>query len=217
MYMVLMITQKQLKLYKYNMSTKIKICGITNLKDAIDAIEAGANALGFVFYHKSPRYIEPLEAKKIIEQLPPFVQSIGLFVNEDALHINQISEIAKIDMAQIHFEASQELYDNLDVKYIKVIRAQKQEDIPTPNEEYILVDAFVESFGGEGKRLNLEWFEGIDCSKMILAGGLSSENLTELNDFNFYGVDVSSAVEKEKGLKDKQKMISFCKNAKEIS
>ncbi|MCK5111342.1 MAG: phosphoribosylanthranilate isomerase [Arcobacteraceae bacterium] len=199
------------------MQTKIKICGITNLKDAIDAINAGANALGFVFYHKSPRYIEPFEARKIIEQLPPFIQSVGLFVEESAQNINHISKIAKIDLAQIHFEANDELYNNLEVKYIKVLRAQSRADILKYQDNYILVDAFVESYGGEGKRLNLEWFKDVNCSKMILAGGLQGENLQELNGFGFYGVDVSSGVEASKGKKDKQKMIKFCKEANEIS
>ncbi len=199
------------------MKTKIKICGITNLKDAIDAINAGANALGFVFYHKSNRYIEPLEARKIIEQLPPFVQSVGLFVEESAQNINYISKISKIDLAQIHFEANNELYNELDVKYLKVLRAKSEADILKYQDEYILVDAFIESFGGEGKRLNLEWFKNIKCSKITFAGGLKSENLEELNGFGFYGVDVSSGVELSKGKKDKQKMISFCKEVNAIS
>ncbi len=196
---------------------KIKICGITNLKDAIDAINAGANALGFVFYPKSPRYIEPLEAKKIIEHLPPFVQSVGLFVEESVQNIDYIAKITKIDLAQIHFEANQHLYDNLEVKTIRVIRAKTKEDILKYKDDYVLVDAFVEQFGGEGKRLDLKWFKDVDCSKIILAGGLKSENLKELNGFGFYGVDVSSGVEVVKGKKNKQKMIEFCAKVNEIS
>jgi phosphoribosylanthranilate isomerase len=190
---------------------KIKICGITNLKDAIDAIEAGANALGFVFYTKSARYIEPIEVKKIIDQLPPFVQTIGLFVEESSLNIDYIMKIAKLDTAQIHFEANDELYNNLDSKYIKVIRAKSKEDILKHSSEYRIIDAFVPEYGGEGKRLELDWFKDIDCSKIIIAGGLNAKNLNELKEFNFYGVDVSSGVEAQKGKKDKQKMINFCK------
>ena len=85
---------------------KIKICGITSLKDALNAVEAGANALGFVFYEKSPRYISPQVAKEIISQLPPFVQSVGLFVNTVPSKIDFICKMAKIDLAQIHFELS---------------------------------------------------------------------------------------------------------------
>jgi len=199
------------------MKTKIKICGITSLEDAVDAVDAGANALGFVFYPKSPRYITPQDAKSIIEKLPPFVQSVGLFVNEVAPKIDFIAKLAKIDLVQIHFEADKSLYDRLTTKYIKVIRAKTKQDILKYKDEYILVDAFVDSFGGEGKRLNLSWFKDLDCSKIILAGGLNSENLCELKEFGFYGVDASSGVEISKGKKDKQKMINFCKVANELS
>ena len=196
---------------------RIKICGITNLTDALDAIEAGADALGFVFYKPSPRYIDPIKAKKIIEQLPPFVQIVGLFVNVEASEVNDISKLCKIDLAQIHFEATNDFYDVLDLKYIKVIRAKSKDDILNiDKDEYVLVDAFVESYGGEGKRVALEWFEGLVCNNIILAGGLESSNLSQLDNFGFYGVDVSSSVELTKGKKDKNKMINFVKAAHEI-
>ena len=197
--------------------TRIKICGITNIEDALDAVNAGANALGFVFYDKSPRYIDPKDAKKIIEQLPPFVQSVGLFVNMYAPQIDFICKLSTVDIAQIHFEADDKFFKSLQTKHLKVVRAKSKADILNYQGEYIIADAFVENYGGEGKRLNLEWFDGIDCSKIILAGGLTFENLEELKNFNFYGVDVSSGVESSKGKKDKQKMLKFCKVANEIS
>ncbi len=196
---------------------RIKICGITNLQDALDAIEAGANALGFVFYEKSARYIAPLKAKKIIDQLPPFIQSVGLFVNLPAPQVDFICKRSSIDIAQIHFEADDRFFKSLQTKHIKVIRAQNEKDILKYSDEYRIIDAFVPEFGGEGKRLELDWFKDVDCSKMIIAGGLTSENLKELKDFNFYGVDVSSGVEAQRGKKDRQKMISFCKAANELS
>ena len=199
------------------MKTKIKICGITNLEDALDAIDAGVDALGFVFYEKSPRYITPENAKRIIAKLPPFVQSIGLFVNMTASEVDLICNLSKVNIAQIHFDADESLFDTLDVKYVKVVRAKEKSDILKYKDEYRIIDAFVESFGGEGKRINLEWFKNIDCSKIILAGGLSSSNLKELKGFGFYGVDVSSGVESVKGKKDKQKMIEFCKKVNAIS
>lgn len=196
---------------------KTKICGITNLQDALDAINAGANALGFVFYEKSPRYITPKNASLIAQKLPPFVQLVALFVNESSQTINEICKLAKMDMAQIITDdESNEYFESLDVKYIKVVRAQTKEDILKYKEEYILVDAFVESFGGAGKRVALEWFEGIDCSKIVIAGGLNESNLHELKGFGFYGVDVSSGVEVSKGKKDKIKMINFLKAVNEI-
>ena len=197
--------------------TRIKICGITNLEDALNAVESGADALGFVFYEKSPRYINPIEAKKIIEQLPPFIQSVGLFVNIGAGQVDFICKMAKIDKAQIHFEAGVNFYKSLQTNCIRVVRAKSAADILLYKDQYILVDAFVESFGGEGKRLNLEWFDGLDCSKMTIAGGLTSKNLKELKKYNFYGVDVSSGVEASKGKKDKEKMVDFCKEVYEIS
>ena len=196
---------------------RVKICGITNLKDAMDAINAGADALGFVFYPKSARYIEPAVAKDIIKQIPPFVQSVGLFVNETAQTVNHISKISQIDLAQIHFEADETFYKELEVKAIKVVRAQSQENLHLYNNEYRIVDAFVPEYGGEGKRLNLDWFKDIDCSRIILAGGLTVNNLEELKGFKFYSLDVSSGVEVKKGLKDKQKMINFINKANELS
>jgi phosphoribosylanthranilate isomerase len=195
---------------------RVKICGITNIKDAIDAINAGADALGFVFYEPSPRYISPNDAKKIIAQLPPFVQCVGLFVNLPAPQIDFICKMAKIDIAQIHFEADVEFYKHLQTKHIKVIRAKTKQDIINNQGEYCLVDAFVEEYGGMGKRINTQWFEGVDCSKMILAGGLSEDNIEELKEFCFYAFDVSSSVETSKGKKDKSKMENFVKKAHEI-
>ena len=88
---------------------RVKICGITNLSDALDAIKFGADALGFVFYKKSPRYISTEDEAKIISKLPPFVEKVGLFVNEDAQTINRMSKEAKTTLSQIHFEADKEL------------------------------------------------------------------------------------------------------------
>ncbi len=196
---------------------RVKICGITNLKDAMDAITAGASALGFVFYIKSPRYIEPGDAREIIKQLPPFVQCVGLFVNETAQRVNHISQITKINLAQIHFEADNEFYNSLEIKAIKVVRAKAKEDLDLYKEEYRIVDAFVQEYGGEGVRLNIDWFKTIDCSRIILAGGLTANNLIELKEFNFYALDVSTGVEVEKGIKDKQKVIHFINKANELS
>ena len=195
---------------------RVKICGITNLQDAIDAINAGASALGFVFYKKSPRYITPLDAKKIVEQLPPFVQTVGLFVNDNENFINEVCAESKMQLAQIIDDNDTLNYELLKVKSVKVIRVKSQKDLKNLNKDYYLIDAFVDSFGGEGKRVALEWFENINCSKFILAGGLTSNNLKEIDGYGFYAVDVSSGVEESKGKKSKQKMIDFIKEANEI-
>ncbi|MCT7575650.1 phosphoribosylanthranilate isomerase [Aliarcobacter butzleri] len=196
---------------------RIKICGITNISDAINAINAGADALGFVFYKKSPRYIEPLKAKEIVEEIAPFVQTVGLFVNESLEFINETCKNSKMQLAQIIDDENTLDYSKLTVKYIKVLRVKEKKDLQNLKNQYYLIDAFVDAFGGAGKRVALEFFKDLDCSKFILAGGLDAQNLKELNGFGFYGVDVSSAVEIEKGKKDKQKMIDFVKEANEIS
>ncbi len=193
---------------------RVKICGITSYEDAIMAIDAGADALGFVFYPPSPRFIKPDEAKKIIEQLPPFIEKVGLFVNEDAAAINAMSEESGITLAQIHFEAPQETLNALNLPYIQVTRAAQEEDISELDGQYRLVDAYCEAYGGMGKRLNLEWFRGKENSRIILAGGLSPENVHETLEYGFYGVDVSSSIEASKGIKDPDKVKAFVANAK---
>lgn len=196
---------------------RVKICGITNLQDALDAVNAGTSALGFVFYANSPRYITPLKAKEIVEKLPPFIQAVGLFVNENENFINEVCNESKMQLAQIIDDNEILNYELLSTKYIKVIRVKSQKDLKNLNKDYYLVDAFVDGFGGEGKRVALEWFEDMDCSKFILAGGLTSNNLKEINGYGFFGVDVSSGVEESKGKKSKQKMIDFVKEANEIA
>jgi len=193
---------------------RAKICGITSYKDAIDAIDAGADALGFVFYEKSPRYISPIDAKKIILKLPPFVEKVGLFVNVDAQIINSYIQESGCTLAQLHFEASEAVYEQLFVPHIKVVRAKEANDILKYSNEYRLIDAYCEAYGGAGKRLNIEWFKDADCSKMILAGGLDAHNVSSLKEYGFYGVDVSSGVEISHGKKDRQKVKDFINNAK---
>jgi len=195
---------------------KVKICGITNLEDALIAVEAGADALGFVFYEKSPRFIEPKKAKEIIEKLPPFIERVGLFVNVEADFVNRVCSEANISLAQIHFEADSRFYKNLKVKYIKVVRAKSKEDVLKYGDEYRIVDAYVKEYGGSGKRVNLDWFRDVDCSKIILAGGLNPQNVDSVRGYGFYGVDVSSGVEAKKGKKDFCKVQEFVKRAKAI-
>jgi phosphoribosylanthranilate isomerase len=192
---------------------RTKICGITSYEDAMIAIKSGADALGFVFYPKSPRYITVKQAKDIISQLPPFIEKVALFVNENAQTIDATCQSVGATLAQLHFEASEELCKNLKTPHIKVIRAKKASDILNFQHEYRLVDAYCEAYGGAGKRINIEWFKDIDCSKIILAGGLDVDNVSALKEYGFYGVDVSSGVELSYGKKDPQKVKEFIQNA----
>lgn len=193
---------------------RVKICGITTLNDALHAINAGADALGFVFYKHSARYISPEDAYTIISQLPPFIEKVGLFVNETSQNINHISKQSAITLVQLHFECDAALTDGLDLPFLHVVRASKPKEVHNYDESYRLVDAYCEGYGGMGKRINLEWFNGVDCSKIILAGGLSPENIHEALRYNFYAVDVSSGVEKTKGVKDHHKVSSFISQVK---
>ena len=192
---------------------RTKICEITSLEDAMVAIDAGADALGFVFYEKSPRYVTIDKAKAIISKLPPFVEKVALFVNVDAQTIDTTCQAVGATLAQLHFEADDALCEALTTPHIKVIRASSAQDIKNHSDEYRLVDAYCEAYGGAGKRINIEWFNGIDCSKIILAGGLDHTNVASLKKYNFYGVDVSSGVEISHGKKDAKKVKAFIKNA----
>jgi phosphoribosylanthranilate isomerase len=195
---------------------RVKICGITNLEDALFAIECGADALGFVFYEKSPRYISPQNAKDIIAKLPPFVERVGLFVNESASEIERIAKSSDISIAQIHFDIDEEFLDSIDFKTLPVVRAKEPKDLDKFPNRYKLIDAYCQSYGGSGKRLNIEWFQNKDNSKTILAGGLNPTNVSTVCKYGFYGVDVSSGVEQSYGIKDKTKVRQFIKNAKNI-
>ena len=192
---------------------RTKIWGITSYEDAMIAIEAGADALGFVFYEQSPRYVTIPQAKSIIEKLPPFVEKVALFVNVNSSTINETCKEVGATLAQLHFDADEQTYSELTIPHIKVIRAKSKEVILNYSDEYRLVDAYCEAYGGAGKRINIEWFEDIDNSKIILAGGLDSTNVDSLKKYGFYGVDVSSGVEKSHGIKDSKKVKDFIINA----
>jgi len=192
----------------------VKICGITNLEDALCAIDAGADALGFVFYPKSPRYIVPKNAQVISAQLPSHVKKIGLFVDASPEEISMICKEAQMDMAQIHFTVDDAFWSALKVPYLRVVRAKQASDIEHYKGLIRLVDAYVEGFGGAGQRLDLSWFDNADCENIILAGGLTPENVEQAKLLGFYGVDVSSGVEKIKGIKDHDKVKAFIQRAK---
>ena len=201
-------------MYTKNKRLRVKICGITNLRDALHAVDCGADALGFVFYNQSPRYISPDNAKKIIDKLPPFIETVGLFVNEGVETIDTVCKYTDISRAQIHFDVDEESLQQLHEQVLPVVRVQSPEDLKKFDQRYRLVDVHSEAFGGTGERLNLEWFKGVDCSKIILAGGLTPENVAEAKAYGFYGVDVSSGVESIKGKKDPKKVEQFIANAK---
>lgn len=192
---------------------KVKICGIRNIKDALFVAECGADAIGFVLYPPSKRFVEPCVVAEIIQHLPPFVLSVGVFAQDNPRDVMAMAKEARIDVLQLHnvalFGAS---YPQ---RILKVQRVATRADVIDLADEFILCDAFSKEFGGSGLRIPLELFQGRDCSKIILAGGLNPDNLSELDGFGFYGVDVSSGVESN-GVKDYKKIKSFIENAKKI-
>ena len=195
---------------------RVKICGITSYDDAMLAIEAGADALGFVFYPKSPRYIAPEKARRIIDRLPPFVEKVGLFVEETPERITELSRESGITLAQIHFDVDEAFLEAVAFPTLPVVRARASEDLERFADRYRLVDAYCESYGGSGKRLALEWFAGRDNSRIIIAGGLTPENVSELAGYGFYGCDVSSGTEAAKGVKDPVKVRDFIRHAQSL-
>ncbi len=194
---------------------RVKICGITRIEDALVAVEAGADALGFVFYEKSPRFVTPQAARAIVEQLPPFVERVGLFVGRTPMEVEEICTRSGMSLAQIHFDVDESYFHALGIKALPVVRAGAPEDVMTFEGRYRLVDAYCEAYGGSGKRLNLEWFDGVDCGRIVLAGGLTPDNVAEALPYGFYGVDVSSGVEAKKGKKDPVKVRDFIAAVKE--
>jgi len=201
---------------KYAM-TKIKICGITNLDDALYAAENGANALGFVFA-KSPRRMKVEDVRKIIQKLPPFVQKVGVFVNEVPSLILKIVKETGLTAVQLHGEEIPDFCSSLlPLTVIKGIRVKEEIDIKIlqayANVSAYLLDSFVEgNKGGTGKVF--DWELALYAKKhgkpVILSGGLTPTNIQKaLEKVSPYGVDVSSGVESKPGKKDKKKVKDF--------
>ena len=201
---------------------RVKICGITNLEDALTAVEAGADALGFVFYAASPRHIFPEQATRIISQLPPFVQTVGLFVNEEATAVNEVAALCRLDLVQLHGDESADYCQQISRRVLKAFRVRSLTCLD-PIKDYrvagYLLDTFSPSFyGGTGTSFN--WEIATEAVKrhqrIILAGGLTPDNVAEaIRQVGPYGVDVSSGVEAGPGKKDREKVREFIRNAKE--
>jgi phosphoribosylanthranilate isomerase len=200
--------------------TKVKICGITNLEDALLSAKFGANALGFNFYEKSPRYILPEKAREIIEELPPEILKVGVFVNESQEKILEISEIAKLDSIQLHGDESAEFVRQLKAKtnleIIKAFRVSPEfqpEDVLKYEVDAVLLDAYSpKDYGGTGEIFNWEIAKKVReiFPKMYLAGGLSAENVLEAIEIvQPFAVDACSLLEEARGKKNSKKNEDF--------
>lgn len=195
---------------------KIKVCGITNLEDALYAAKLGADALGFIFYKKSKRYIEPDEAKKIIDKLPPFITKVGVFVNENTSELIEAKRIAGFDIFQLHGDEPPHFCSKIPGKYIKALRVNGEKsfnDIESFGTEYFLFDTYSkEEYGGTGETFNWDLLDNsyLKDKFVILSGGLTSNNISEaIKKINPYAVDVSSGVEMSPGKKDHDKLKKF--------
>ena len=195
---------------------RIKFCGITNLEDALDADYLGVDALGFVFYKPSPRYIAPLVAAQIIEKLSPFVSTVGLFVNATQQDVSEISDLTKIDMLQYHGDESPEYCESSFKPWIKALRVGgdenlNQEVLRFRNAKAILFDSYdVERRGGTGTSFDWSLLPAQVTCPIILAGGLNSKNVVgAIRHVKPSCVDVSGGVEATKGIKDRVKMKDF--------
>ena len=200
---------------------RVKICGITNVKDARLAARLGADALGFNFYKESPRYIQPERASAIIAALPPFVAAVGIFVNEEPERINEIAGLCRLDAAQLSGDESPAQADRVrGVRRIKGIQVREERDIARCRRYRVdayLLDAYVEGLhGGTGETFNWELArEAHEFGPVILAGGLTPENVDEaVRIARPYAVDTASGVEQRPGIKDRDLMADFILCAK---
>jgi len=198
------------------MRRRLKICGITRLEDALLASECGADAIGFVFYDKSPRYICPENAEEIIQSLPPFLTTVGLFVNPTQNDIDDTLAMCSLDVIQLHGDESADFCVSQKRRVIKALPVSEPKDL-TRIAAYdcaVLLDAKAPSgvYGGTGN--SFDWDMLSDVSHrfpLILAGGIDLSNVTRAKHIRgFYAFDVSSGVESSKGIKDKQKMKELC-------
>jgi phosphoribosylanthranilate isomerase len=198
---------------------KIKICGITNLEDAMHSVEAGCDALGFVFYKKSPRYITPEKAAEIIKQLPPHIIKMGVFVNARVNTVRSIARKCKLDVLQFHGNESPEFCQKFSsCRVIKAFRVKDSLDLKAVQRYKpfaYLFDTFVESkLGGTGEQFDWKLIRHICDIKrpVFLSGGLTEKNVKlAIDSLNPDWVDVSSSLESKPGKKDHKKITRFIK------
>jgi phosphoribosylanthranilate isomerase len=199
------------------MITRVKICGITGMEDALMAAEMGADALGFVFYRKSPRYITAENAAAIARQLPPFVTTVGLFVDESGARVDSIRRQVGLDCLQFHGQESQNYISQFPCRVIKAVRVVDPKSLRAVAQiqaNAVLLDSYRHgAVGGTGSVFDWTWLEELGTSaRIILAGGLTPDNVREaMGHCRPYGVDCSSGVEKSPGVKDRRLVGAFVK------
>ncbi|KPW99401.1 MULTISPECIES: phosphoribosylanthranilate isomerase [Pseudomonas syringae group] len=197
-------------------AVRSKICGITRIEDALAAAEAGADAIGLVFYPKSPRAVTVLQARSIIAALPPFITTVGLFVNASRCELNETLDAVALDMLQFHGDETPDECDGYHRPYIKALRVKAGDNIAQVCRTYrnargVLLDTYVEGVpGGTGETFDWALIPDDLDKPVILAGGLTSANVAQaIAQVRPYAVDVSGGVEKSRGIKDQEKILAF--------
>ncbi len=203
------------------MRTRVKICGITTPQDAHTAVSQGADAIGLVFYPHSPRAITPKQAKKIVHCLPPFVTVVGLFVNASREEIGEILSQVRIDLLQFHGDETPDECEGHGRSYIKAIRMRDGVDLCAEQKRYsgasgLLLDTYRKGIpGGTGELFDWASIPAEIAGSIILAGGLTPDNIEQaIQQINPYAVDVSGGVEREKGIKDAEKISAFMRGVR---
>ena len=198
------------------MRTRVKICGITRFEDAMAAVDAGADALGFVFYSKSPRAVSIADAAPIIAQLPPFVTSVALFVDAEPEFIRKVVDKTQVDLLQFHGNESADECGDYSRPYIKALRMRpdldlNQEMLAYASARGVLLDAYTPGIpGGTGEKFDWSRIPAHLAAGITLAGGLDSSNVAAAVDqVRPYAIDVSGGVEQSKGIKDAEKLKQF--------
>ncbi|MFS1292112.1 phosphoribosylanthranilate isomerase [Pseudomonas piscis] len=197
-------------------AVRSKICGITRIEDALAAVAAGADAIGLVFYAKSPRAVNVQQARAIIAALPPFVTTVGLFVNASRCELGEILDAVPLDLLQFHGDESAAACEGYHRPYIKALRVKAGDDIAAACQAYpgasgILLDTYVEGVpGGTGEAFDWSLVPQGLSKPIILAGGLSADNVAlAIAQVRPYAVDVSGGVEQSKGIKDPARIQAF--------
>ena len=203
--------------------TRIKICGITRVEDALAAARSGADAIGLIFYERSPRYVSLAQAKQLAEALPPFVTVVGLFVNAKASFVREVLASVPLDMLQFHGDEPAEFCAQFAKPYLKAIRVKAGVDLLQCASDFrsakgLLLDAHVEGIaGGTGATFDWALIPKQLPLPVILSGGLNVGNVVAaIKQVRPYAVDVSSGVEASKGIKDAAKIAAFINEVKNI-
>ncbi len=204
------------------MRTRVKICGITRVEDALAAVNAGADAIGLVFYSPSPRCVSVAQAQKIVAAIPPFVSVVGLFVNAPTAEIQFILSQVRLDIIQYHGDETPDMCKQINLPYYKAIRVKAESNLLQYALEFesakaLLLDTYTEAaFGGTGQVFDWNLIPKNMTKPVILAGGLTAENVAHaIKQVQPYAVDVSGGVEVVKGIKDVAKIAAFMHGVKE--